>query len=248
MDIGKGLAYVGRGASLLTHKQLRVFVLLPLLVNILLFGLGISLIFSYAGGWVEGTLAVLPDWLSGLAWLLWLLLTLMVAMGVFWGFNLVANLIAAPFNGILAERTQMLLTGAPVGGGGWDDMLRMIPGAIAREVQKLLYYLPRVLGLFFLGLIPGMQVVVPWLWLLFGAWMMAIQYVDYPMDNNRISFRNMKKLLAKRKLLHIGFGGGISVMLMVPFVNFFVMPIAVVGATALWVDEHAHRVSEVVDN
>ena len=68
MDIGKGLAYVGRGVSLLTHKQLRVFVLLPLLVNILLFGLGIGLIFSYAGGWVDSTLAVLPDWLSGIAW------------------------------------------------------------------------------------------------------------------------------------------------------------------------------------
>ena len=51
---------------------------------------------------------------------------------------------AAPFNGLLAERTQMLLMGTPVDGGGLGDLVRMIPGALGREVSKWLYYLPRV--------------------------------------------------------------------------------------------------------
>ncbi len=238
MDIAKGFTYLAKGARLLMRQELRVFVLLPLLVNILLFGLGIGLIFSYAGGWVDSAVAWLPEWLSFAAWLLWLLLTLLVGMGVFWGFSLIANLIAAPFNGILAEKTQMLLTGTPVDGGGFGDFVRLIPSALGRELSKWMYYLPRVLVLFLLGFVPGMQIVVPWLWLLFGAWMMAIQYVDYPMDNNRISFKEMQQRLRQRKLLHVSFGGAVSVMLLVPLVNFFVMPIAVVGATALYVEEH----------
>ena len=238
----KGFGYLIRGAKLITHPQLRAFVLLPLLVNVLLFGFGIALIYSYAGGWVDAAVTWLPSWLSGIASLLWLFITMMVAMGVFWGFSLAANFIAAPFNGLLAERTQIVLTGAPIEGGGFDDLVRMIPRSLGREVSKLLYYLPRVLGLFILGFIPGTQVFMPWLWLLFGAWMMAVQYVDYPMDNNGIRFGEMKKLLARKKLLHLGFGGGVSVLLMVPFVNFFVMPIAVVGATALWVDEHQSEI------
>ena len=238
MDIVNGFAYLGKGVSLLLRKELRIFVLLPLLVNVLLFGFGIGLIFSYAGGWVDAAVAGLPEWLAWSAWLLWLILTLLVGMGVFWGFSLIANLIAAPFNGILAEKTQMLLTGTPVDGGGLDDFIRLIPSALGRELSKWMYYLPRVLLLFVLGFIPGMQIVVPWLWLLFGAWMMAIQYVDYPMDNNRISFKEMKQRLGQRKLLHLSFGGGVSVLLLVPFVNFFVMPVAVVAATVLYVEEH----------
>jgi CysZ protein len=73
---------------------------------------------------------------------------------------------------------------------------------------------------------------------LFGSWMMAIQYVDYPMDNNGVSFRKMRRSLSQQRLLHLGFGGGVSLLLMVPLVNFFAMPIAVAGATALYVGEH----------
>ncbi|MDP6164827.1 MAG: sulfate transporter CysZ [Gammaproteobacteria bacterium] len=238
MDISKGFIYLAKGARLLTHKELRLFVFLPLLVNVLLFGLGIGLVFIYVGGWVDASVAALPDWLAWSAWLLWLVLTLLLAMGVFWGFNIIANLIAAPFNGLLAEKTQMLLTGCPVDGGGWDDFLRLLPSALGREVSKLLYYLPRVIILFVVGFIPGMQLFMPWLWLAFAAWMMAIQYVDYPMDNNRISFANMKRRLRQRKLLHLSFGSGVSLLLLLPLINFFVMPIAVVGATILWVEEH----------
>jgi CysZ protein len=243
MDMVNGFIYLGRGARLLMHKELRVFVLLPLLINFLLFTLGVVLIFSYAGGWVDEILSHLPSWLAWAAWLLWALLGLLLVMSIFWGFNLVGNMIAAPFNGILAERTQMLLTGTPQEGGGVGDFLRMIPGALGREISKWLYYLPRVLVLFILSFIPGINLLVPWLWLAFAAWMMAVQYVDYPMDNNGISFKAMGKRLRQRKLLHLSFGGGVSLLLLVPVVNFFVMPLAVVGATALWVDEHGAQVA-----
>jgi len=39
-------------------------------------------------------------------------------------------------------------------------------------------------------------------------------------------------------LLHLSFGSGVSLLLLLPLINFFVMPIAVVGATILWVEEH----------
>jgi CysZ protein len=48
----------------------------------------------------------------------------------------------------------------------------------------------------------------------------------------------MKRSLSEQRLLHLGFGGGVSLLLMIPVVNFFVMPIAVAGATALYVSEH----------
>ncbi|MDP6189303.1 MAG: sulfate transporter CysZ, partial [Gammaproteobacteria bacterium] len=114
--------------------------------------------------------------------------------------------------------------------------------SLGRELSKWLYYLPRVLVLLMLGWTPLVQLMVPWLWLIFAAWMMAVQYVDYPMDNNRTSFKAMLRHLRQRKLLHLSFGSGVSLLLLVPLVNFFVMPIAVVAATALWVDEHRQEI------
>ncbi len=242
-DISHGFRYLMQGARLLLRSELRIFVLLPLLINVLLFALGVVILLSYAGGWVNGAVNQLPHWLAWAAWLLWLVLTLLVIMSVFWGFNFIANMIAAPFNGLLAEKTQQLLTGKPVDGGHWSDLIAMVPGTLARECHKWMYFFPRVMLLFVLGWVPVVNLIMPWIWLLFGAWMMAIQYVDYPMDNNKISFKVMTQRLGKKKLLHLSFGGAVSLMLLVPLVNLLVMPIAVVGATLLWVERHAEELA-----
>ena len=238
MKLIRGFGYLIQGAKLLTQPGLRLFVLLPLLVNIIMFAIGLSLLVTYVGGMMTGFVAGLPEWLSGITWLLWVIVFGLFAMGVFWGFNLLANFIAAPFNGLLAEKVERHLTGRELGDTSIAAILATVPASIGREISKLTYYLPRVVFLLIISFIPGINVISPWLWLLFGAWMMAIQYVDYPMDNNRVKFRQMKKKLAQERLLHLGFGGGVSLLLMVPVLNFFVMPIAVAGATALFVHEH----------
>lgn len=239
MQIFKGFSYLIQGAKLLMQPNLRMFVLLPLLVNVIMFGLGLGLLVSYVSGWMDGFVAWLPSWLSGITWFLWSLFFGLFAMAVFWGFNLLANFIAAPFNGLLAEKVEQHLTGHVVEPTTVGDVVATIPRSIGREISKLSYYLPRVVILLIISFIPGLNIVAPWLWLLFGAWMMAIQYVDYPMDNNGVKFRDMKQALAQERLLHLGFGGGVSLLLMVPLINFFVMPVAVAGATALYVNEHA---------
>jgi CysZ protein len=238
MKLVKGFGFLLQGARLLTRPGLRLFVLLPLLVNIIMLGLGLGFLISFVGGWMGDVVAWLPEWMSGITWFLWLLFWLIFGMAVFFGFNLLANFIAAPLNGLLAEKVQLHLTGQDVGEVNFGAILASIPRSIGREISKLTYYLPRILLLLVLALIPGINVIAPWVWVLFGAWMMVIQYVDYPMDNNGVSFRKMKRSLSEQRLLHLGFGGGVSLLLMIPVVNFFVMPIAVAGATALYVSEH----------
>ena len=238
MKLVKGFGYLLQGARLLLHPGLRLFVLLPLLVNIIMFALGLGLLISFVGGWMGGVVAWLPEWMSGITSFLWFLFVIFFGMAVFFSFNLLANFIAAPLNGLLAEKVQLHLTGQDLGAANLGSIVASIPRSVGREISKLTYYLPRILLLLVLTLIPGINVVAPWLWILFSAWMMVIQYVDYPMDNNGVSFPKMKRRLSQQRLLHLGFGGGVSLLLMVPVVNFFVMPIAVAGATALYVSEH----------
>lgn len=75
------------------------------------------------------------------------------------------------------------------------------------------------------------------LWFLYTAWMLTLEYSDYPMGNHGLEFREMRARLRRKRVLGLGFGATTAGLTLVPVVNFIVMPSAVAGATALWVDE-----------
>lgn len=235
----KGADYLFRGFGMLMESGIRRFVLIPLLVNILLFSGAIWLLINEFDGWVDYWLNKLPQWLSFLDWLLWPLFALLVLVTVYYGFSIIANLIAAPFNGFLSEKVEKMRSGAVMADEGWKGMLAMIPRSLQRELAKIAYYLPRLLLLLIFSFIPVVNVIAPLLWFLFGAWMMAIQYCDYPMDNNKVSFRQMKQLLAERRLTSLGFGALVQVGMLIPIVNLVMMPAAVIGSTLYWIEEHS---------
>ncbi|MCV6590723.1 MAG: sulfate transporter CysZ [Marinobacterium sp.] len=236
----RGANYLLRGAGMLTTPGLRTFVLIPLLTNIVLFICAIWLLIDQFDIWVDYWISLLPGWLSFVDWLIWPLFAGLVLLLVYYGFSIVANLIAAPFNGLLAEKVELRLRGRTnVEDEGWSDLLKMIPQALGRELAKLSYYLPRLLLVLLITFIPGINLFSPVIWFLFGAWMMAIQYCDYPMDNNRVGFGKMKTLLKSHRMTALGFGGLVQVGMLIPVVNLILMPTAVVGATIYWVEEYA---------
>ncbi|WP_299182397.1 sulfate transporter CysZ [uncultured Neptuniibacter sp.] len=238
----RGAGYLLRGLQMLPEKEIRPFVLVPLLTNIVLFVSAIWLLFSNFSGWVDQLIkAFLPDWewLQFLHYVLWPLMAVLVIIFVYYSFSIVANIIAAPFNGFLSEKVEKRLRGDVLTDEGWQAVIALIPRTIARELSKLAYYLPRVLFLLVLSFVPVINIIAPFLWLLFGAWMMAIQYCDYPMDNNKVSFKKMKLMLKGDRLTSIGFGGLVQLGMMVPILNLILMPAAVVGATIYWVEAHA---------
>jgi len=236
-DLFTGPAYLLEGVRLLRKPGLRRFVVLPLLINVLLFGGLIGL----AYGWVDDSsrylVAKLPDWLHWLSYLVIPVFVLTSLVVIFYGFSIVANLIAAPFNGMLAEAVECHLTGRRLD-GDWRQLLRDVLPSILSELRKLLYFALRALPLLLLLLVPLVNVAASVLWVLFSAWMMTVQYVDFPMANHGLFFKDQRARLRKRPLLAWSFGGLVMLATLVPVVNFFVMPAAVAGATALWVREN----------
>lgn len=239
-DIGRGAAYLTRGARLLAHPSLRLFVIVPLLVNIAIFATLLVLGYGYLVELMTWLDARLPEWLDFLQWIIWPLLVL--TAGLIGGYlsTSVALLISSPFNGLLAEKAEELITGRPVEAlEGLGAALMMVPRGILRELLKLLYYVPMALVVLVLSLLPGINALAPALWFLLGAWMMSIQFVDYPMDNHRLSFADVKAAVRSRRLSSMSFGGMVALCAGIPVVNFFVVPAAVVGATLLWCEELA---------
>ena len=236
-DLFTGAGYMLEGFSLLRKPGLRRFVLMPLLINILLFG---GLI-GWAYGWVDGStramLSGLPEWLYWLRYIVVPVFVVTSLVVIFYGFSMLANLIAAPFNGLLAEAVECHLTGKSLQ-GDWRQLLRDILPSIMSELRKLLYFALRALPLLLLLLVPLVNVAASVLWILFSAWMMTVQYMDYPMANHQLFFKDQRARLRKRPLLAWSFGGLVMLCTLVPVINFIVMPAAVAGATAIWVREN----------
>lgn len=236
-DLFAGPRYLLGGFQLLAKPGLRRFVLIPILVNVLLFGGLIGL----AYGWVDDSsrylIAKLPDWLYWLTYLVIPVFVLASLVVIFYTFSIIANLIAAPFNGMLAEAVECHLTGQPLP-GDWRQLLRDVLPSILSELRKLMYFLLRALPLLLLLLVPLVNVAASVLWLLFSAWMMTVQYMDYPMANHRLFFKDQRVRLRKRPLLAWSFGGLVMLCTLIPVLNFIVMPAAVAGASLLWVREN----------
>lgn len=235
-----GAGYFLRGLRLLGKPRVRRFVILPLLINVLLFGGLLWLASDYFGSLIDHLMPELPHWLSWLSWLLWLVFALAAVIIVFFTFTLVANLVGAPFNGYLAEAVEFHLTGEKPPGSGKPFWLET-KDAVLSELRKYAHFALWAVPLLLLFLVPGVQLIAPLLWIVFGAWMLVMEYADYPMGNHGLTFSEQRRRLGERRLLSLGFGGAVMLGTLVPLVNFLVMPSAVAGATALWVEQFRDR-------
>ena len=213
---------------------LRRFVIIPVIINTIVLTAMIAVSVSQFDDWVDSAVAMLPEWLSCLSWLIWLLTILVGVFVLFYVFTIVANMIAAPFNALLSVKVEALIVGkSPT---STASVWLILPRALLREIRKLSYLLPRLAGLVLFSIVPIINAAAPVLWILFGAWMMAIQYTDYAADNNEISFSEHRKRLARAPAQSILFGMPTYLLLAIPLVNLVLMPVCVAGGTVFWVN------------
>lgn len=238
-----GAAYFFQGFELIKTKGIKRFVFVPFLINIVLFSTAFYFLLDYIQMSVDYIVGIIPDWLSfirdGLIYILWPVAIITVLLIFALVFGTLANWIAAPFNGLLSEKVERYLTGETMGDEGLLDALKDTPRTLGREFSKLGYFIPRAIG--FLLLFFFLPIFGQIIWFLFTAWMMAIQYVDYPYDNHKTTFRVTRDSLRQDKSRAFSFGIMVNVFSFIPVVNFIVMPVSICGATAMYVDHFRHN-------
>jgi len=103
------------GARLMWHPKLRPYLLVPLVVNLILFVVLTSLALTYYWSLVDSGNALIPSWLqpflAPLEWFVWFIVAVVFLIGYAYSFNVITNIIAAPFYGFLSEATEKLVTG-----------------------------------------------------------------------------------------------------------------------------------------
>jgi CysZ protein len=235
----QGVNYLTKGFKLLIKPGVRLYVVIPTLINLLIFIGFIRIAYHYtriANDWFN---AHLPEWLQWLDSVLWLLFVVGLLFFFVYIFTIIANMIAAPFNGLLSEKVEEAILGEALKNTlSFKELMALLPKTIARQLQLLFYFLQRAAIMLILFFIPGVNLIAGILWFLFSSWMMTIQYLDYPFDNHQIGVKVMTHRMRKTWLTHMSFGIMISLLSAIPLINLIIMPAAVAGATALWVDKH----------
>ena len=224
------------------HRCLYKFVLLPFLINIITF---ILVVYFGFGFFQEAVMARLPQ---GDAWY-WLILHYFLVMAavvvilvlVFFTFTVVGSLIASPFNDLLSERTEKMLTGIEDSKPfSWRQFWQDAWRTLNNEGKKIAVFLVGMLVLLLLHLLPvfgtALYSVLSVCW---AACFLVLEYNGYVFDRKRLRFAEQRRIIFRHAALMSGFGLGMFCVLAIPFLQFFCIPLGVVGAVRVlhWAGE-----------
>ncbi len=231
-DFIDGAKYLGHGLALIRQPGMRRYAILPSVVSLMIF----VLLTAFTVSQFDALMAVLlPDWMGWLEWLLWPLLIAVVAL--LWVFTYVhiTNILAAPFNDLLAEKVLRHARGANQSDPNpdWGRLVQNGLIAVWNTVAVLVYFALWAIPLLLLSLTPGINIITPFLWFLFNVWMLGLEYADYPLGAHGLSFKRQRQLMRDYRALGLGFGSATLLLTSIPLLNLIAMPAAVAGATLM---------------
>jgi uncharacterized protein involved in cysteine biosynthesis len=201
--------------------------LLPVALTMALYVWGIAVLQAWAldqllsllpvigldpGGWVAWTVGLMT----------WVILALVGALT----FAFASTLVAAPFNDVLAARTERYavppLPAPPIGAAGalrlvWIDLGKAAAATMAGFAAMLLALVP---------LLNAIAVIAVCL-------LVCFQYTSYPQTRRHVRLAADVRFLLHYAWACTGFGAAVSGLFAIPFVSPLALPLAVVGGTLL---------------
>ncbi len=233
-DFLQGLALLGRAWRLIfrTPRLLGLSALCAVVTLVALGGI-LVLLWLYAPE-LLGALWSRPEaWYGRALWYLVLVLMALVLLVV--GVNVVVPVALAPLQDPLSEITEELCgdyVSPPFRAG---TFLRGLATSVGHTLARVLLLLLGLALLFPLNLVPAVGnlawTVLGSLWSMF--WL-AGEHLASPMTRQLYAFAEVVQAMRRRWLLCLGFGAGTWLLLWVPLINTFFLPVAVVAGTLLY--------------
>jgi CysZ protein len=224
------LGYPFRGIGfLLRRPALWKYFAAAFAINVVLFAVLIYLFVTYRGDLLD---AILPEkWWGWVRATLGWLLTLAVAVAGLFLFTIVGNILASPFLDAMTERILTELGETLPPPRGW---LRALGRSVVNQSLKLLIFGAVQVGLLALHLIPGVgSVLHPVLSTFVGVLFLGFEYLDYPLDARHVPVPGRFGWLKRHLGPSLGFGAVLFPVLLIPFVGYVCLPLAVAGAALL---------------
>lgn len=238
-NFSRGFFYPFRaGKFIRNHPVLLKYIIVPFLINFVVLSLAVFWGLSFFNSVVVHYIPQGDAWYWViLSYFLWALAILMTMILVFFGFTVTGAIIASPFNDILSEKTEEILTGIineePF---VFKIFLKDALQTVMDESKKIFIFVILMLLLLPLNLIPGGTLPYSILSVLLTVFFLVVEYTGYVFYRKHLTFHDQRRFIFSQKFLMLGFGTGIMGVLAVPFLQFLCIPLGVVGATQLWHD------------
>lgn len=150
-----------------------------------------------------------------------------------WTFFLVISIISAPINDLISERTERLAGGAlpesmPF---SWSSLAGKWLRLALNEAKKVFLILTLSLCALLLSFIPFVAPVG----FILNANLMSVQFLDYSWSRHNLSFGNCVGDFRKNFLPYALSGIAFTLLMTIPILNLFFLPLAVIFYTNLWV-------------
>ncbi len=244
-DLFRGFAYPWRGfAFIRQHRDLSRYWVPPIVIMACALAASLWLAGRYhddllvwlwpapgGTGWLARLLSVLHRAAEAVAFLVVALLLGLVCASL-------STVVAAPFNDALSEVVEQRASGLVAPPFRWIRLLRDVHRTVRLELLKLCCYACVMGPMFVVSLVvPGLgHVLYVGFGGLFTALYFAIDYIDWPASRRGQGVGQRLRLVRARPWLMLGFGLAVWLLMLVPFLNLWLMPAAVAGGTLLFLD------------
>ncbi len=208
---------------LLEHPGLLGLFILPMVITLIIvssviYGVLIGL-WNTLQGLFQSVLGTASAWGSGI--LSVLAGALLIYFSAFC-LGILIQLIASPFNDILAEKTEVACGETPP-----KTTLNRLFLVFLIDLRKTGLTLSFTVVLFLIGLIPGIGLIsIPGL-----ALVQAFTFLSYPLSRRAIGIRGSFSWIRENFFRTLGFGLITLVLFSIPVINLFALPLSVIAGT-----------------
>ncbi|PIR26429.1 MAG: hypothetical protein COX62_05490 [Deltaproteobacteria bacterium CG_4_10_14_0_2_um_filter_43_8] len=245
-----GLAYFFKGFHYFAkHKKLFLYAIIPTLINLALMSVLISYFTDFFNTAYHILIDLLPSFnvnietawlahlLSALIWfakqIIKLLILLLSILFLFLFFYMAGLILSSPFNDALSEKVEEIERGKNETPFSWERLAIDSLRAIKNENIKTVIFLLIPLVLLLIAFIPVLgSLLYPFITAAFSSFDFGFTYVDLPMARKGYPLKQRLSFSLQHKWSIMGFGS----FLLIPFLNFFLMPAMVVGGTLLFLE------------
>ena len=237
----QGMSYIPKSFNVfIKNPSMRIYPIIPILVTFVVFVFGIYFGFGFLNDLFNEhtSLEENASWWAMVLSVIWtvvLLGTLFISSGYL--FVMVTKIFAAPFNDLLSEKVELIYNpdyAEPE--HPFQHFIATIYPTVMEEIKKVSLILLGYMIVFLTFIIPGINIISPILYVLYSILVISIDFVDYPLARRFYTIEQKKTFIKENSLQLYGLGTALFLLFMVPFMQLFIIPIAVVSGTLLFID------------
>jgi len=236
-NFSRGFLYPFRaGRFIKSHPILLKYIIVPFLINVVVLSGAIYWGLFFFNSVVIHYIPQGDAWYWAIfSYFLWTVAVLITMVLVFFGFTVTGAIISSPFNDILSEKTEELLTEIPNEEPFvFKIFLKDAMHTVMDECRKITIFVVLMALLLPLNFLPGGALPYSVLTVMLTVFFLVVEYTGYVFYRKHLTYKDQRRFIFSQKFLMLGFGAGVMGVLAIPFLQFFCIPLGVVGATQLW--------------